>query len=164
MKAIASVSRKKNMHFRSHRHMPITARLSKFETTVSQDAFLFVIFPNKHMKEACKKVVTQRWWRACLQHTCSQFQLRRQLKKLSRQHLEVDRDSLRTWLSRWQINRKAVHGTVIKAMLDSHTRDIEAPFKRGKEHNMLTAASQTLQPLPSQVGRLQSDVQQEPYA
>jgi len=30
---------------------------------------------------------------------------------------------------------KAVHDTVIKAMLDSHTRDIEAAFKRGKEHS-----------------------------
>ncbi|KAL3137347.1 hypothetical protein ABBQ32_006879 [Trebouxia sp. C0010 RCD-2024] len=28
----------------------------------------------------------------------------------------------------------------------------------------MTAASQTLQPLPTQVGRLQSDLQQEPYA
>ncbi len=59
---------------------------------------------------------------------------------------------------------KAVHDTVIKAMLDSHTRDIEAAFKRGKEHSIMTAASQTLQLLPTQVARLQSDLQQEPYA
>ena len=39
---------------------------------------------------------------------------------------------------------KAMHDTVIKAMLDSHTRDIEAAFKRGKEHSIVTAASQTL--------------------
>ncbi len=59
---------------------------------------------------------------------------------------------------------KAMHDTVIKAMLDSHTRDIEAAFKRGKEHSIVTAASQTLPLLPTQVGRLQSDLQQEPYA
>ncbi|DBA94947.1 TPA: hypothetical protein ACH3X1_002473 [Trebouxia sp. C0004] len=59
---------------------------------------------------------------------------------------------------------KAMHDTVIKAMLDSHTRDIEAAFKRGKEHSIVTAASQTLQLLPTQVGRLLSDLQQEPYA
>ena len=59
---------------------------------------------------------------------------------------------------------KAVHDIVIKAMLDSHTRDIEAAFKRGKEHSIMTAASQTLQPVPMQMGRLQSDSQQEPYA
>ena len=58
---------------------------------------------------------------------------------------------------------KAVHDIVIKAMLESHTRDIEAAFKRGKEHSIMTAASQTLQPLTTQVGRLQSDLQQEPY-
>ena len=54
---------------------------------------------------------------------------------------------------------KAVHETVIKAMLDSHTRDIEAAFKRGKKHSIMTAASQTPQPLPKQVGRLQLDLQ-----
>ncbi|DBB06115.1 TPA: hypothetical protein ACH3X3_009674 [Trebouxia sp. C0006] len=59
---------------------------------------------------------------------------------------------------------KAMHDTVIKAMLDSHTRDIEAAFKRGKEHSIVTAASQTLPLLPTQLGRLQSDLQQEPYA
>ena len=59
---------------------------------------------------------------------------------------------------------KAVHDMVIKAMLESHARDIEAAFKRGKEHSIMTAASQTLQPLPAQMGRLQSDLQQEPYA
>ncbi len=58
---------------------------------------------------------------------------------------------------------KAVHDTVIKAMLDSHTRDIESAFKRGKEHSITSTASQTLQLLPTQVGRLQ-DLQQEPYA
>ena len=58
---------------------------------------------------------------------------------------------------------KAVHDIVIKAMLNSHTRDIEAAFKRGKEHSIMTTASQMLQPLPMQVGRLQSDLQQEPY-
>ena len=57
---------------------------------------------------------------------------------------------------------KAMHNTVIKAMLDSHTRDIEAAFKRGKEHSIVTAAPQTLPLLPTQVGRLQSDLQQEP--
>ena len=59
---------------------------------------------------------------------------------------------------------KAVHETVIKAILDSHKIDLEAAFKRGKEHSIVTAASQTLQLLPTQVGRLQSDLQQEPYA
>ena len=59
---------------------------------------------------------------------------------------------------------KAMHDTVIKAMLDSHTRDIEAAFKRGKEHSIVTAATQMLPLLPTQVGRLQSDLQQEPYA
>ena len=59
---------------------------------------------------------------------------------------------------------KAMHDTVIKAMLDSHTRDIEAAFKRGKEHSIVTAAPPTLPLLPTQVGRLQSDLQQEPYA
>ena len=59
---------------------------------------------------------------------------------------------------------KAVHDIVIKAMRDSHTRDIEAAFKRGKEHSIMTAASQTLQPLPTQMRRLQSDLQQEPHA
>ena len=59
---------------------------------------------------------------------------------------------------------KAMHDTVIKAMLDSHTRDTEAAFKRGKEHSIVTAAPQTLPLLPTQVGRLQSDLQQEPYA
>ena len=59
---------------------------------------------------------------------------------------------------------KAMHDTVIKAMLDRHTRDIEAAFKRGKEHSIVTAAPQTLPLLPTQVGRLQSDLQQEPYA
>ena len=59
---------------------------------------------------------------------------------------------------------KAVHDIVIKAMLDSHTRDVEAAFKRGKEHSIMTAASQTLQPLPTQMRRLQSDLQQDPYA
>ena len=39
---------------------------------------------------------------------------------------------------------KAMHDTVIKAMLDRHTRDIEAAFKRGKEHSIVTAAPQTL--------------------
>ncbi|KAL3134250.1 hypothetical protein ABBQ38_006644 [Trebouxia sp. C0009 RCD-2024] len=58
---------------------------------------------------------------------------------------------------------KAMHDTVIKAMLDRHTRDIEAAFKRGKEHSIVTAAPQTLPLLPTQVGRLQSDLQQEPY-
>ena len=41
---------------------------------------------------------------------------------------------------------KAVPDIVIRAMLDSHTRDIEAAFKRGKEHSIRTAASQTPQP------------------
>lgn len=59
---------------------------------------------------------------------------------------------------------KAVHDIVIKAMLDNHTREIEAAFKRGKEHNTMTAASQALQFLPTQEGRLQSDLQQDPYA
>ena len=59
---------------------------------------------------------------------------------------------------------KAMHDTVIKAMLHNHTRDIEAAFKRGKEHSIVTAAPQTLPLLPTQVGRLQSDLQQEPYA
>ena len=59
---------------------------------------------------------------------------------------------------------KTVHDIVIKAMLDNHTREIEAAFKRGKEHSTMTAASQALQPLPTQEGRLQSDLQQDPYA
>ena len=59
---------------------------------------------------------------------------------------------------------KAVHDIVIKAMLDSLTRDIAAAFKRGKGDSIKTAASQTLQPLPTQEGRLQSDLQQDPYA
>ncbi len=58
----------------------------------------------------------------------------------------------------------ALHDTVIKAMLDCHTKEIEAAFKRGKEHNITTAASQTLPHSPTQVGRLQSDLQREPYA
>ena len=58
---------------------------------------------------------------------------------------------------------KVMHDTVIKAMLDRHTRDIEVAFKRGKEHSIVTAAPQTLPLLPTQVGRLQSDLQ-EPYA
>ncbi len=59
---------------------------------------------------------------------------------------------------------KAMHDTVITAMLHSHTKDVEAAFKRGKEHSIVTTASQTLPLLPTQLGRLQSDVQQEPYA
>ena len=59
---------------------------------------------------------------------------------------------------------KAVHDNIIKAMLDSHTKEIEAAFKRGKEHSMMTATSQPPQPLPTEVGRLQSDLQQEQYA
>ncbi len=59
---------------------------------------------------------------------------------------------------------KAVHETVIKAILDSHKIDIEVAFKRGNEHSITTAASKTLPVLPTQVGRLQSDLQQEPYA
>ena len=51
-----------------------------------------------------------------------------------------------------------------KAVHDTVTTDIEAAFNRGKEHSITTAASQTLQLLPTQVGRLQSDLQQEPYA
>ena len=58
----------------------------------------------------------------------------------------------------------AVHETVIKAILDSHKIDIEVAFKRGNEHSITTAASKTLPVLPTQVGRLQSDLQQEPYA
>jgi len=56
-----------------------------------------------------------------------------------------------------------VHDTVIKAMLDSHTRDIEAAFKRANEYSIMTPASQTLQLLPTQMGRLQSGLQQKPY-
>ena len=41
------------------------------------------------MKEACKKVVIQRRWRACLRHTCSHFQLRCHLNMLSRQRQPV---------------------------------------------------------------------------
>ena len=59
---------------------------------------------------------------------------------------------------------KAVHDIIVKAMLDNHTREIEAAFKRGKEHSTMTAASQALQPLPTQEGRLQSDLQHDPYA
>ena len=58
----------------------------------------------------------------------------------------------------------AVHDTVIKAMVDSHTRNIEAALKRGKEYSIMTPASQTLQLLPTQMGRLQSDLQEKPYA
>ena len=63
---------------------------------------------------------------------------------------------------------KALHDIVIKAMFDSHSREIEAAFKRGKEHSIMTAASQTLQPLqiaqfPTQTDRLQTDLQRDPY-
>ena len=37
------------------------------------------------MKEACKKVAIQAWWRAWLQHTHNHFQLRCHLKVLFKQ-------------------------------------------------------------------------------
>ena len=59
---------------------------------------------------------------------------------------------------------KALHDIFIKKMLDSHARDIETAFKRGKEQRIVTATPNTLQALPTQVDKLQLDIQQEPYA
>ena len=59
---------------------------------------------------------------------------------------------------------KALHEIFIKKMLDSHARDIETAFKRGKEQRIVTATPNTLQALPTQVDKLQLDIQQEPYA
>ena len=109
------------------------------------------------MKEVCNKVVTQRWWRACFQHARSQFQLRCHLKMLSGQRQP-------THFQDGKAAENAVHDTVIKAMVDNHTRDIEAAFKRVQEYSIMTLASQTLQLLPTQIGRLKSDLQEKPYA
>ena len=59
---------------------------------------------------------------------------------------------------------KALHDIFIKGMLDSHARDIEAAYKRGKEQRIVTATPHTLQALPTQVDKLQLDIQQEPHA
>ena len=59
---------------------------------------------------------------------------------------------------------KAAQNSVIKAMLDSQKLQLASAFKRGKDYGIKAGAAQELGPLlQTNVGRLQSDLQQEPH-
>ena len=101
------------------------------------------------MKEACRKVVTQP-----VVESMIETQLQPVSVEMPPQNAVETETAYAHGFQDGKAAEKAVHETVIKAILDSHKIDIEAAFKRGKEHSIMTAASQTLPTFDNASGKI----------